>query len=113
MKKIWNINNMVSRNGNQLEEYFVAAFGSMAGIIVFMTIIAIYTLVWAGTGIMLLYKYNKKDTPLLKEMNYQQIIGIVLIVIGILPFLQYLIQSILFRVGWELGGNLMNDLMDN
>jgi len=104
---------MSYRRGDQLEEYFVAAFGSMAGIIVFMTIIAIYTLVWAGTGIILLYKYNKKDTPLLKEMNYQQIIGIVLIVIGILPFLQYLIQSILFRVGWELGGNLMNDLMDN
>ena len=50
------------RRGAQLEDYFFAAFGSMAGIIVFMTIIAIYTLVWAGTGIMLLYKYNKKNT---------------------------------------------------
>ena len=105
---------MASKRIGQMEEFFFAGFGSMAGIIFFMTIMAIYTLIWAGTGLFLLLKYNKNDekgiaTPLLKKMSWQQYLGIVLICIGLLPFLQYFFQSILFSAGW----NFMSDLMDD
>lgn len=89
-----------------MEDFFFASFGSMAGIVFFMTIMAIYALIWAGSGYFLLLKYNKNDkngiaTPLLKNISWQQNVGIVLIFIGLLPFLQYFFQSILFSAGWN------------
>lgn len=104
---------MASKRISQIEEFFFIGFGSMAGVVLFMTIIAIYTLIWAGTGLFLLLKYNKndnngKETSLLKNISWQQYIGIVLIFIGLMPFLQYFFQSMLFSAGW----NLMSDFMD-
>ena len=102
---------------NALKEYFIAGFGAMGGVIIFMTLLSLYTLIFAGGGFFLLKKHNKinedgKQTPLLQQVQPLQYIGLLLIVFGIAPFLQNLINSILFGAGVDIGQNIVESFSE-
>ena len=102
---------------NALKEYFIAGFGAMAGVFMFMTILSVYTLIIAGSGYYLLKKYNKinedgKQSPLFQELTPYQYVGLLLIVFGIAPFLQHFISSIFLGAGLEVGQNLVEQFTE-
>tara|TARA_B100001175_G_scaffold305872_1_gene303370 strand:+ start:11957 stop:12268 length:312 start_codon:yes stop_codon:yes gene_type:complete len=102
---------------NALKEYFIAGFGAMAGVFMFMTILSVYTLIIGGSGYYLLKKYNKinedgKQSPLFQELTPYQYVGLLLIVFGIAPFLQHFISSIFLGAGLEVGQNLVEQFTE-
>ena len=52
-----------------------------------------------GVGYYLIQKYNKPNTPLLKDLQPMQYVGIFLCVLGALPFIQYFFMGFLFNAG--------------
>ena len=62
-----------------------------------------------------MWKYNKKTkegktTPLLKQMTTLQYIGCALVVIGLIPYLSYFFDVLMWGVGTSAGVNVSNDL---
>ena len=101
---------------NALKEYFIGGFGAMGGVIIFMTLLSLYTLIIAGGGFYLLKKHNKvnedgNQTTLLQQVQPLQYIGLLLIVFGIAPFLN-LINSILFGAGLDIGQNIVESFSE-
>lgn len=60
-----------------------------------------------GIGYYLIVTYNKPGTKLLKELQPMQYVGIVLCVLGCLPFIQYFFFGMLATVGEGVAGDLM------
>lgn len=101
---------------DNVKQYFALGLGATAGYMLFMMCAALFFILFAGGGWMLLRKYNKKkpdgkQTPMFKEMTGMQYVGAVLLVIGLLPFLTYLIQGLLFSVGAEAGSGVFDSIM--
>lgn len=85
---------------------FKFAFGGMLGIMAAQTLIILYTAIFLGIGILILVKYNKKDTKLLDDIQPIQYIGIVFCVLGLLPWGQYLIFGLLEGIGMKVADDL-------
>ena len=99
-----------------VKHYFALGLGATAGYIVFMMCISLFALFFAGGGFVILRKYNKRDaggkaTPLLKEMTGMQYLGLVMMCIGLAPFLMYFFQGLLFGAGAEAGSGAMESFM--
>lgn len=82
----------------KLGEFIKLGFGLAAGSTIFYTMIALYSVVLVGLGFLLFTKYNKPNTELYSDFTVPQIIGIVLGVLGLLPWLNIIIQIILYTV---------------
>ena len=93
-------------NGNPFMGVFKAVVAGTLGYISTMAIVALYTLTFLGIGLYLINTYNKENTDIFKELQAGQYIGIVLCVIGLLPFLQYFIIGFIM----EIGKNLADDI---
>ena len=52
-----------------------------------------------GVGYYLIQTYNKPGTPLLKELQPMQYVGILLCILAVLPFIQYFFMGFLFNAG--------------
>ena len=52
-----------------------------------------------GIGYYLIQKYNKPGTPLMKELQPMQYVGIFFCILGALPFIQYFFMGFLFNAG--------------
>lgn len=55
-----------------------------------------------GLGYYILKKNNKKNTKLLRDIQPMQYFGILLCAIGLLPFIEYLIISIIIEGGEKI-----------
>jgi hypothetical protein len=75
--------------------------GIFGGILVGFAAIAVIGLCIAlfGLGYYLIVKYNKPGTKLFKELQPMQYVGIVLCLLGVLPFIQYFFMGFLFDAG--------------
>jgi len=99
----------------------MSIFGFMFGIMLFYIICAIWTIILCGSGIYLLKKYNKKDyvkignetvvqdTKLLRQLKALQILGIILICLGVLPFLDVLVRGVFFNIGANVGQVIVDE----
>lgn len=90
--------------------YFTSIFGIMLGITLFFIICALYSIIFCGTGIFILKKYNKKNTKLLKEIQTQQYFGLILIIIGIVPYLDTIIRGLFFNIGANVGQYISEEM---
>lgn len=61
--------------------------------------IGLFCITLFGLGYYLIQKYNKPGTPLLKDLQPMQYVGIFLCVLGTLPFIQYFFMGFLFNAG--------------
>jgi hypothetical protein len=52
-----------------------------------------------GVGYYLIQTYNKPGTPLFKEIQPMQYVGILLCTLAVLPFIQYFFMGFLFNAG--------------
>lgn len=78
---------------------FKGVFAGMLGSISAMAAVALFSLIICSIGLSILKKYNEPETKLLENMNSQQYMGCLLIVIGLLPWLEYFFMSIMFNAG--------------
>ncbi len=90
--------------------YFTSIFGIMLGITLFFIICALFSIVFCGSGYFLLKKYNKKNTKLFKEIQTPQYFGTVLIIIGIVPYLDTIIRGLFFNIGANIGQNVWEEM---
>lgn len=84
---------------NIISTFFKGAFGGIVGIFVGMAIIGLISMVLILFGFSLVKKYNKPNTKLFQEITPGQFIGIIIMIIGIAPFIQYFIQAFLWNAG--------------
>jgi len=96
-----------------IKNYLTSIWGFMLGITLFFLICALYSIVFCGSGIFLLKKYNKKNTKLFKEIQTQQIFGMILIIIGILPYLDTIMRGLFFNLGSNIGQNIWDIFSEN
>jgi len=64
-----------------------------------VAVIGLICLTLFGVGYYFIQKYNKPGTPLLKDIQPMQYLGIFLCVLGVLPFIQYFFMGFLFNAG--------------
>jgi len=84
---------------NTVKSTATIAAGFALGHILLMIIVALFALFFCGIGYYLLTTYNKEDTKLFKELQPMQYLGLVLIFIGLLPFLKYFFISFIWSAG--------------
>ena len=86
--------------------------GVLSGTLGFLSayiLIGLFALIFFGSGYYIIDKYNKKNTKLLREIQPMQYLGIVLCIIGCLPFIKYFFMSFLFEGGAIAADNLFNN----
>ncbi len=93
-----------------MKGFFAVAFGATFGYIATFAVIALFTCLFVGSGWYILKKYNKKNTALLKNMESLQYVGIVLIIVGLLPFLQYFMIGFMSTLGSNAAEYAGNEL---
>ena len=75
--------------------FYGAMFGTFGYLTAYM-LIGLFSLVFLSSGFYLIQKFNKKNTELFVDIQPIQYIGILLCLIGIIPFIRYIIISLLF-----------------
>lgn len=61
--------------------------------------VLLFLVVLFGVGYYLIQTYNKPGTPLMKELQPMQYVGILLCTLAALPFIQYFFMGFLFNAG--------------
>jgi len=96
-------------NLQNIKTNLMSIFGIAFGFMLFYIICAIWTIILCGSGIYLLKKYNEKNTKLLRQLKKLQILGIILICLGVIPFLDVLVRGIFFNVGANVGQLIVDE----
>ena len=94
---------------NPFLNIFKGVFVGMFGIISAYMMIALYSIIFVGTGYYIIQKYNKENTKLFEDIQTGQYLGIALAIIGLLPWMQYFFMSFMF----EAGSYGLHELIDN
>ena len=84
---------------NPILQAFKYALGGMFGVMSVYALLGLYSLIFVGVGYFIMVKNNKENTPLMKDLQPLQYVGIVLCVIGLLPWLQYLFMGFMSSAG--------------
>ena len=87
---------------NPILRTFKFAFGGMLGVMAAEAVVVLYTIFMVSIGYALLDHFNKKGTDLLEELEPMQYLGIVICILGLLPWGQYLIFGLLEGAGQDL-----------
>ena len=61
--------------------------------------VLLFLMVLFGVGYYLIQTYNKPGTPLMKDLQPMQYVGILLCTLAALPFIQYFFMGFLFNAG--------------
>lgn len=78
---------------NPLFETFKHIVVAVFGVVSVYTIIGLYSAFFTGIGYLIIKKYNKPNTKLLKDLQTGQYLGLVFVFLGLLPFLQYFFRG--------------------
>lgn len=84
---------------------FVGTFGVMSAYI----LVALYSLIFVSIGLYLINKYNKKNTETFKQLQFGQYVGIVFIILGLLPYIQYFFISLMIEGGEYAFNQMINN----
>lgn len=82
-----------------ISTFFNIALGGTFGFMFANAIIAIFSIITCYIGYKLLIEYNKPGTKIFKEMTFGQYLGIFIIIIGLSPYIQYFIISLMMNGG--------------
>jgi hypothetical protein len=87
----------------------VGTFGAISAYI----LVALYSLFFVGIGLYLINRFNKKNTEHFKELQFGQYVGIVFIILGLLPYVQYFFISLMVEGGEYVGEYALNQMINN
>jgi hypothetical protein len=93
---------------NPMVRMFKAVFAGVLGGMSALMVIGLFSLLFFGAGYYIIQKYNKPGSKPLKELQNEQYFGIVLCIIGALPWIQYFFMGFL----GEAGGAAFGELFD-
>ena len=85
---------------------FMTILSGTGGFLAAYIILGLLVTIFFGSGYYLIKKHNKKNTKLLKEIQPMQYLGILLCIIGMLPFIKYFFAGFLMEGGSLLADNL-------
>ena len=88
---------------------FFGFLSGTAGFLAAYILLGLFCVTFFVTGYYLIKKHNKKGTKLLKEIQQGQYLGIILCIIGMLPFIQYFFWGFLGEAGATVFDNLYNN----
>lgn len=95
---------MSTKSANFFKLMFYGALGQASATLT----IVVFSLIFIIPGVLLIKNYNKKNSKPLNEIQIGQYMGIVLCVIGVLPWLQYMFSGF----GLEAGSSIFDDLVE-
>ena len=84
---------------NPLLGIFKIIFAGVLGAASAQMVIALYAIILCGIGYLIITKYNKENTKNFEEIQSGQYIGIVLGILGLLPYVQYFFMGFMFEGG--------------
>ena len=101
----------------------VGTFGAISAYI----LVALYSLFFVGIGFYLINRFNKKNneeafnvggqckknTEHFKELQFGQYVGIVFIILGLLPYVQYFFISLMIQGGEYAGKYAFHQMINN
>lgn len=93
---------------NTILRMFKLAFGGMLGVMAAQMVVVLFTLIFLGIGLLIITKFNKKDTKLFEDMTPMQYVGIVFCIIGLLPWGQYFMFGLLEGLGIKAFDEMFN-----
>ena len=86
--------------------FFKMFFYGTMGSILANTLVGLFSILFLISGYNLIKKYNKDGSKPLEDLQKEQYIGIVLCIIGSVPWIRYLIAGF----GLEAGQTIFNEL---
>lgn len=95
-----------SSGGNSI---FGLVFSGMLGGFAAMAVVGLACITLFAMGYYLIVKYNKPGTKLFKEIQPMQYLGILLCVLGSLPFIQYFFMGFLADAGGDLYSQMFEE----
>ena len=78
---------------------FKTIFSGTMGYLAALTLTALFSLAFFLPGYLLIKKYNKQGSKPLQDLQKEQYVGIVLCVIGLLPWMKYFFAGFMFETG--------------
>lgn len=81
--------------GSMFATFFEGVLGGMAA----MALVGLICITLFAVGFYLIKHYNKPGTKLFEDLQPMQILGIVLCLISLLPFIQYFFMGFLLDAG--------------
>jgi hypothetical protein len=96
-------------DSNPFLNTFKLLFVSVLGAASANMILGLYSVIFVGIGYFIVMKYNKENTKPLKELETPQYIGIVIAMLGLLPWIQYFFMGFLFEGGEFAVGEIFGD----
>lgn len=88
---------------------FGLVFSGVLGGMAAMAAIGLLCVTLFGVGYYLIVQYNKPGTKLMQDLQPMQYVGIVLCVLGCLPFIQYFFFGFLTNAGEAAFSGLMGE----
>jgi len=88
---------------------FLGFLAGTGGFLTAYILLGLFTAVFFGIGYYLLTKYNRKGTKLFSDMEPIQYLGVILCIIGMLPYIQYFFMGFLSEAGSSVFDNLVNN----
>jgi hypothetical protein len=86
---------------------FFAFFAGVLGGMAAMALVGLICVTLFIVGFYLIKTYNKKGTKTFEDLQPMQILGIVLCLLSILPFIQYFFMGLLANAGGAVFDSLM------
>jgi hypothetical protein len=98
-----------SRNNSGSPSIFSLVFGGVLGGFAAIAALGLVCITLFGIGYYLIVTYNKPGTKLFKEIQPMQYVGIVLCILGCLPFIQYFFMGFLANAGGAVFSSMFGE----
>ena len=104
------LNKVIDKNPmvKMFKDVFAGVLGGMSALMV----VGLFSLIFFGAGYYIIKKYNKPGSKPIEELQNEQYFGVVLCIIGALPWIQYFFMGFLGEAGGAAFGELFDGFGD-
>ena len=101
MEKVFDKNPMI----RMFRDVFAGVLGGMSA----MMVVGLFSLIFFGAGYHLVIENNREGTKPFEDIQQEQYLGVLLCIIGALPWIQYFFMGFLTEAGGAAFGELFGD----
>ena len=94
---------------NPFLDTFKLLFVGVLGAASAKMILGLYSVIFVGIGYFIIMKYNKENTKPFKEIQTPQYVGIVIAILGLLPWIQYFFMAFMLEGGEFAFGEMLGE----
>lgn len=89
----------MKRGSSKGDSIFVLAFKGILGVMAARLVVVAISAAFISAGYYLVQKNNKEGTKPLRDIQSEQYLGVALMFIGFLPWMEYVFMSFAFNAG--------------